>query len=87
MLDHPLCEEILPRTQSKPPLAQLSLFPHVLSHVLLATLFLVMKKMSLAFLATWVHCWLMFSQLSNINPRYFSARQLPDIFLQAYAIA
>ncbi|RMC03520.1 hypothetical protein DUI87_20719 [Hirundo rustica rustica] len=29
--------------------------------LLLATLFLIQARMSLAFLATWAHCWLMFS--------------------------
>ncbi|KAK4832379.1 hypothetical protein QYF61_022234, partial [Mycteria americana] len=32
--------------------------------------------MLLAFLATWAHCWLIFSQLSTSSPRSFSARQL-----------
>ena len=33
----------------------------ITSLVLLATLFLIQARMSLVFLATWAHCWLMFS--------------------------
>ena len=48
----------------------------ITSLVLLATLFLVQARMLLAFLVTWAHCWLMFSQLSTNTPRSFSAGQL-----------
>ena len=46
------------------------------SLVLLATLFLIQARMPLAFLATWTHCWLMFSRLLTSTPRSFSAGQL-----------
>jgi len=44
--------------------------------LLLATLFLIQARMLLAFLATWAHCWLMFSRLSTNTPRSFSTGQL-----------
>ncbi|KAK4829679.1 hypothetical protein QYF61_005972 [Mycteria americana] len=44
--------------------------------VLLATLFLIQARMPLAFLGTWAHCWLIFTQPSTNTPRSFSARQL-----------
>ncbi|KFP04029.1 Neuronal acetylcholine receptor subunit alpha-4 [Calypte anna] len=40
---------------------------------LLATLFLIHARMPLAFLATWAHCWLMFSFLAIQTPRSLSA--------------
>ncbi|CAM9602800.1 unnamed protein product, partial [Bubo scandiacus] len=43
---------------------------------LLATLFLIQARMPLAFLATWAHCWLMFSRLSVNTPRSLSDWQL-----------
>ncbi|CAM9638949.1 unnamed protein product, partial [Bubo scandiacus] len=39
---------------------------------LLATLFLIQARMSLAFLATWAHCWLMFRGFSK-NFFFFSS--------------
>ncbi|KAK4830838.1 hypothetical protein QYF61_013767 [Mycteria americana] len=48
----------------------------ITSLVLLATLFLIQARMPLAFLATWAHCHLIFSQLSTSTPRSFSAGQL-----------
>jgi len=48
----------------------------ITSLLLLATLFLTQARMPLAFLATWTHCWLMFSQLSTSTPRSFCNRQL-----------
>ncbi|KAK4832389.1 hypothetical protein QYF61_022244 [Mycteria americana] len=47
-----------------------------ITSLLLDTLFLTQDRMLLAFLATWAHCWLIFSQLSTNTPRSFSARQL-----------
>jgi len=44
--------------------------------LLLATLFLTQARIPLTFLATWAHCWLMFSQLSTSTPRSFSTGQL-----------
>ncbi|KAK4810336.1 hypothetical protein QYF61_019139 [Mycteria americana] len=41
----------------------------ITSLVLLATLFLIQARMPLAFLATWAHCWLIFSRLSTNPPR------------------
>ncbi|KAK4815695.1 hypothetical protein QYF61_005508, partial [Mycteria americana] len=38
--------------------------------LLLATVFLVQARMPLAFLATWAHCWLIFSQLLINTPRW-----------------
>ncbi|PKU43084.1 hypothetical protein llap_6600 [Limosa lapponica baueri] len=35
--------------------------------------------MLVAFLATWAHCWLMFSRLATNTPRSFSARQLQPL--------
>ena len=46
------------------------------SLLLLATPFLIQARMPLAFLATWAHCWLMFSWLSTSTPRSFSIGQL-----------
>jgi len=43
----------------------------ITSLLLLATLFLIQARMPLAFLATWAHCWLMFSWLSTRSPRSF----------------
>jgi len=48
----------------------------ITSLFLLATLFLTQVRMLWAFLATWAHCWLVFSRLSTNTPRSFSARQL-----------
>ncbi|KAK4826411.1 hypothetical protein QYF61_008944 [Mycteria americana] len=47
----------------------------ITSLVLLATLFLIQARMPLAFLATWAHCWLIFSRLSINIPRSFSTGQ------------
>jgi len=47
----------------------------ITSLFLLATLFLIQARMPLAFLATWAHCWLMFSQLSTNTPRSWAAFQ------------
>ena len=47
----------------------------IASLLLLATLSLIQARMLLAFLATWVHCWLIFSWLSTNFPRSFSAGQ------------
>ena len=43
----------------------------ITSLLLLATLFLIEARMPLAFLATWTHCWLMFSRRSTSTPRFF----------------
>lgn len=48
----------------------------ITSLVLLATLFLMRSRMLLAFLAVWVHCWLIFSWLSTITSMFFYAGQL-----------
>ena len=48
----------------------------ITSLLLLATLFLIQARMTLACLATWAHCQLMFSHLSATIPRSFSVRQL-----------
>ena len=48
----------------------------ITSLLLPATLFLIQARISLAFLATWAHCWLMFSRLSTSTPRSFSTGQL-----------
>ncbi|PKU44632.1 hypothetical protein llap_5068 [Limosa lapponica baueri] len=51
----------------------------ITSWVLLTTLFLTQARMLLVFLATWAHCWLMFSLLLTNTPRSFSARQLQPL--------
>jgi len=38
-------------------------------------IFLIQARMPLAFLVTWAHCWLMFSQLSTNISMSFSAGQ------------
>ena len=43
--------------------------------VLFTAPFLIQARMPLAFLATWAHCWLIFSQLSVSTPRSLSIRQ------------
>jgi len=40
--------------------------------LLLAVIFLIQARMPLAFLATWAHCWLLFSQTSTSIPRCIS---------------
>ena len=45
------------------------------SLLLLAALFLIQARVPLAFLATWAHCWFMFSWLSANSPRSFSSVQ------------
>ncbi|RMC14154.1 hypothetical protein DUI87_09244 [Hirundo rustica rustica] len=47
------------------------------SLLLLATLFLVEARMPLALLATWAHCWLMFSRLSPVPPGPFPPGHCP----------
>ena len=42
--------------------------------LLLATVFLIQARMPLAFLATWAHCWLMFSRLSTNHPQVLFRR-------------
>jgi len=44
-------------------------------------LFLMRAKMLLTFLATWAHCWLMFSQLSNCTPGLFLLGNFPASLL------
>ena len=44
--------------------------------VLLMALLLIKARISLAFLAAWAHCWLMFSQVSTITPRSLFSPQL-----------
>ncbi|PKU40305.1 hypothetical protein llap_9394 [Limosa lapponica baueri] len=54
--------------------------------VVLATLFLTQARMLLAFLATWGHCWLMFSQQSTNTLRSFSTWQLQPLFPKPVAL-
>uniref|UniRef100_A0A8C3JZM3 Solute carrier family 11 member 2 n=1 Tax=Calidris pygmaea TaxID=425635 RepID=A0A8C3JZM3_9CHAR len=42
----------------------------------------VSARMLVAFLATWAHCWLIFSRLVANTPRSFSIRQLQPLFPQ-----
>ena len=46
--------------------------------LLLATLILIQAMMPFAFLATWAHCWLMFSQVLTNTPRSFSPERLSN---------
>lgn len=48
----------------------------VISLVLLATLVLMQARIPLVFLATWVHYWLMFSQLLTSSLRSLSVRHI-----------
>ncbi|RMC10080.1 hypothetical protein DUI87_12878 [Hirundo rustica rustica] len=60
------------------------------SLLLLATPFLIQARMPLAFLATWAHCWLMFSWLQPVPPGPFPPVQphLPQpITLQGVVVA
>ena len=47
--------------------------------------FMIQARMPLSFLATWVHCWLMFSSTST--PRSFHLFSLPVNLLQACSIS
>ena len=56
--------------------------------LLLATLVLTQARMPLAFLATWAHCWLMFSHLStNTSSFFFLPGSFPDALTQACIIS
>uniref|UniRef100_A0A8C3KDH4 peptidylprolyl isomerase n=1 Tax=Calidris pygmaea TaxID=425635 RepID=A0A8C3KDH4_9CHAR len=54
--------------------------------LLLPTLFLTQARMLVAFLATWAHCWLIFSPQVTNTPRSFSARQLQPLCPQPGAL-
>ena len=57
------------------------------SLLMLATLFLIQAKMPLAFLATWAHCWLMFSWASARTPRSSFSIQVSVTLPQAHSAA
>jgi len=57
------------------------------SLLLLAALFLIQTRMPLAFLATWTHCWFMFSQLPAKTPDPFPPFIFPAALSQACSAA
>jgi len=59
----------------------------ITSLLLPAALFLIQARMPLAFLATWAHCWLTFSQLSTNTADLFPLHNFPAALPEACSTA